>query len=91
MFGITALYITYYGSHVISKCFKFCKNVKLEFANVAVEPVGAPVCVVFWHLRKNFLNMSDAARMGQMPKCANLWNKLFEWKVYSYAFPYSYI
>ena len=59
MFGITALYITYYGFHVISQRFKFCKHVKMEFANVAVEPVGAPVCVVFLHLRGNFLNMSD--------------------------------
>ena len=72
MFGITALYITYYGFHVISERFKFCKHVKLEFANVAMEPVGAPVCVVFLHLQTDFLTMSEAALMGQMPKYTNL-------------------
>ena len=45
--------LTSYGFHVISKRFKFCKNVKLYFANVAMDPVGTPVCVVFPHLCVN--------------------------------------
>ena len=45
--------LTSYGFHVISKRLKFCKNVKLYFANVAMDPVGTPVCVVFPHLCVN--------------------------------------
>ena len=48
---------TFHSLHVLSKCFKLCKEVKLEFAKVAMKPVGPPVCVVIFHLNTHTLNL----------------------------------
>ena len=48
---------TFHSLHILSKCFKLCKEVKLEFAKVAMKPVGPPVCVVVFHLNTRTLNL----------------------------------
>ena len=49
---------TFNSLHILSKCFKLCKEVKLEFAKVAMKPVGPPVCVVIFHLSTLALHLN---------------------------------